>query len=137
MVSETLLGRVIGPEALVLFVVIGTHRAAVPAVVALDAEVIVAVDRQGGQAGARFDDALCERHAGRDARPVHLVHGDGSVAGDIAFLGRLAVPLCGGQHSQDECKCEENLLLHILEIVAIPKIRKRSQISNTSPSDAA
>ena len=116
MVAEAFLSGVIHPEAFALAVVIDQHRTAFPAVVALDTEVIVSLRRQGGLTGPGLDDALCQGDAGGDAGTVHLVDGNGGVAGDIAFLRRTGLPLCGDGESQDT---------------------EKNQISYTSPSAAA
>ena len=124
MVAEAFLGGVVHPEAFALTVVIDQHRTAFPTVVALDTEVIVPLRCEGGLTGPRLDNALRQGDAGGDAGTVHLIDGNGGVAGDIAFLRRTGLPLCGDGESQDQGDGSKELL-HTFEIELISKIRKK------------
>ena len=105
MVPERGFGVVIGPETLVLRIVVGVDGAALPIVVALDAEMVVAVLGQRGTACAGLQEPLRQGDAGRHAGAVHLSDGNAAVLGNICILGRLRVP---GGKEQGRCgRCHQ------------------------------
>ena len=85
MVPETLVRRGIDPEAFPLGVIIIIHLLSGP-VVAFDAEVVVALDRQFRLPVTGLQQALCQCNAGRHAAPVHFPYSRGRVLPDIILL---------------------------------------------------
>ena len=111
MVAETLLGRIIDPEALALAVVVQIHGLAGPVLMALDPEVVVTLGCQLGQAGTRLQDALRQRNAGRDAGAKHFRHGNGGIGINVLLLGSTG--LLRGYYQAKGCSTSYQNLLHL------------------------
>ena len=83
MVMIRRLDRFVGAETLVLLVVVVIDPGAGPVLLALNAEVVVRLERKTAVAAVRLEDALRHGDAGRNAVTLHLGHGDGLVALDV------------------------------------------------------
>ena len=97
MVAEALLRAAIYPEALPLPVIVNLHRPALP-VVALDAEMVVALGSQVRKAVARLQESLGKGYACRDAAAVHFAYGNRCILGNVPRLGGIVG--CGRYKAQ-------------------------------------
>lgn len=87
MVPVRRLDRGVAAEALPLGVVVVIDLVARPVAFALDAEMVVRLQRQPAVAAVGLEDALRHGDAGGDAVPLHVGHGDGFVTVDIFLAG--------------------------------------------------
>ena len=87
MIPVRRLDRGVAAEALPLGVVVVIDLVARPVAFALDAEMVVRLQRQPAVAAVGLEDALRHGDAGGDAVPLHVGHGDGFVTVDIFLAG--------------------------------------------------
>ena len=96
------LDRGVGAEAFALGVVVVVDALALPARLALDAEVVVRLHCQEAVAAVRLEDSLGQGDAGRDAVTLHVCHGDVHVSVDILLAGLAHLgPQAEGESQED------------------------------------
>ena len=133
MVPEALVRGVVHAEAFVFGVIVLVHGAAGPVLVALDAKMVVALNRQRGQAGTGLQDALGQGDTGGDTTAQHFLHGNVRILCNVFFLHRLR-PY--GKRQKQGYKKDNDFFHHSIVILrAQPeesqdaKLRRKNQIS--------
>src|SRR5688500_4397805 len=92
------------PEAFSSCIVIMAYGWAVPACLALDAEMIVGFFYQHALAGAGFVDALCQRNGSRYTGADHFLYRDFLVGGNVLTYNRRRLRMDYGSSEEAEEK---------------------------------